>query len=81
MGYAEDMSQTPPTVTDEQVASLLDQLGPAALVELTSFIAFSNFTTRGNVALGLEGQGFAESCGLKPLAERPAAMAVVPSQA
>jgi alkylhydroperoxidase family enzyme len=70
LAYAEAVSQTPPTATDEQVASLLDQLGPAALVELTSFIGFSNFTTRGNVALGVEGQGFADSCGLKPLPPR-----------
>ncbi len=37
------MSQTPPTVTDELVDRLLAQLGPAAVVELTSFIAFANF--------------------------------------
>ena len=79
MGYAEAMSQTPPTVTDEQVAGLLAQLGPSALVELTSFIAFSNFTTRANVALGIESQGFAASCDLRPLAERPARPAVVAS--
>ena len=30
--YAEAMTNTPPTVTDEMVASLLVQLGPAALV-------------------------------------------------
>ncbi len=45
----------------------------------TSFIAFSNFTTRANVALGIESQGFAASCDLKPLAERPARPAVVAS--
>ena len=67
--YAEAMSQTPPTVTDELVAGLLAELGPAALVELTSVIAFANMTTRGNVALGIESDGFAAACGLKPLAE------------
>ena len=36
MEYAEAMSQTPPTVTDELSARLLDQLGAAALVELTA---------------------------------------------
>ena len=40
----------------------------AALVELTAVIAFANFTTRGNVALGIESDGFAAACGLKPLA-------------
>ena len=40
MGYAEAMTNTPPTVTDELSARLLDRLGPAAMVELTAFIAF-----------------------------------------
>lgn len=68
--YAEAMSQTPPTVTDELVDRLHTALGPAAVVELTSVIAFANMTTRGNVALGIESDGFAAACGLKPLAER-----------
>ncbi|WP_109509231.1 carboxymuconolactone decarboxylase family protein [Nocardioides speluncae] len=71
LDYAEAMSQTPPTVTDEQVASLLEQLGPDGLIELTSVIGFANLTTRSNVALGVESEGFAAACGLKPLAERP----------
>ena len=53
------------------VASLHDQLGAAAVVELTSVIGFANLTTRGNVALGIESEGFAAACDLKPLAERP----------
>jgi alkylhydroperoxidase family enzyme len=69
--YAEAISSTPPTVTDEMVASLHEQLGPAAVVELTSVIGFANLTTRGNVALGIESEGFAASCHLEPLAERP----------
>jgi alkylhydroperoxidase family enzyme len=68
MEYAEAMSQTPPTVTDELAARLLEQLGAAALVELTGVISFANLTTRGNVALGIESDGFAQACGLKPLA-------------
>ena len=68
MEYAEAMSQTPPTVTDELAARLLGALGPAALVELTSVVSFANLTTRGNVALGIESDGFAEACNLKPLA-------------
>ena len=68
MAYAEAMSQTPPTVTDELAARLLEQLGAAALVELTAVISFANLTTRGNVALGIESDGFAEACDLKPLA-------------
>jgi alkylhydroperoxidase family enzyme len=69
MEYAEAMTNTPPTVTDELSARLLDRLGSAALVELTVFIAFSNFSTRSNVALGIESQGFSSACEI-PLAER-----------
>jgi alkylhydroperoxidase family enzyme len=68
MAYAEAMSQTPPTVTDELAARLLEQLGAAALVELTAIVSFANLTTRGNVALGIESDGFAEACDLEPLA-------------
>jgi alkylhydroperoxidase family enzyme len=70
MAYAEAMSQTPPTVTDEQSARLLDQLGAAALVELTAWIALANQFARTNLALGIEAQGFAATCGLAPLPER-----------
>jgi alkylhydroperoxidase family enzyme len=68
MAYAEAMSQTPPTVTDEMSARLLEQLGAAALVELTAVIGFANLTTRANIAFGIESDGFAEACDLKPLA-------------
>lgn len=40
LSYAEAMTQTPPTVTNEMVADLLGQLGEAAVVELTAFIAW-----------------------------------------
>lgn len=69
--YAEAMSQTPPTVTDEMSARLLEQLGGAALIELTAFIALANVYTRMNTALGIEAEGMAASCGLEPLAARP----------
>ncbi|QBI21903.1 carboxymuconolactone decarboxylase family protein [Egibacter rhizosphaerae] len=68
MAYAEAMSQTPPTVTDDMSAQLLDQLGAPALVELTAFISLANQTARTNVALGIEAQGFSTSCGLPPMA-------------
>jgi len=70
MEYAEAMSTTPPTVTDELSARLLDQLGASALVELTAAIAMANLATRTNTALGIESQGFSASCGLPPLADR-----------
>ncbi len=73
MEYAEAMSQTQPTVTDELSARLLDKLGPAALVELTAFIALANLYARTNVALGVESQGFSAACELKPLALATAA--------
>lgn len=72
LAYAEAMTETEPTVTDEMVASLRSELGDAALVELTAVVAFANFTTRANVALGIESDGFAAACGLKPLAARSA---------
>jgi alkylhydroperoxidase family enzyme len=72
MAYAEAMSRTPPTVVDEMSARLLEQLGAAAMVELTAFIALANFYARSNVAFGIESEGFAAACGLQPLAERPA---------
>ncbi len=68
--YAEAMTTTPLTVTDELSARLLDRLGVAALVELTVFIAFSNLSTRSNVALGVTSQGFSAACEI-PLATRP----------
>ena len=67
--YAEAMSQTPPTVTDELSARLLDQLGAPALVELTSWVALANLYARTNTALGISAEGFAASCDLPPLAQ------------
>jgi alkylhydroperoxidase family enzyme len=70
MGYAEAMTHTPPTVTDELSARLLERLGPAAMVELTTVIAFANFSTRNNVALGIESEGYSAACAV-PLAAPP----------
>ncbi len=66
--YAEAMTLTPPTVTDEQSARLLEALGPAALVELTAYIAVANLMARSNTAFGIESQGFSAACDLAPLA-------------
>lgn len=70
MEYAEAMSQTPPTVTDELSSRLLEQLGASVMVELTAFVALTNQVTRTNVALGIEAQGFSAACGLAPLAQQ-----------
>lgn len=72
LDYAEAMSRTPPTVTDEQVARLLGRFGEPALVELTAYVSLANFYARTNVALGVESDGFAAACGLPPMAARSA---------
>lgn len=69
MEYAEAMSQTPPTVTDELFARLLEQLGASAMVELTAWVALANQFARTNFALGIEAQGLSAACGLAPLAQ------------
>jgi AhpD family alkylhydroperoxidase len=65
--YAEAMSTTPLTVTDAMVARLVDQLGPAAVVELTQMVALENMRSRFNSAAGLQSQGYSDVCEL-PLA-------------
>lgn len=65
LGFAEAMTATPPTVTDEQFASLLEQLGEPAMVELTTQIALANLYTRSNVTMGIESQGFSSVCEFK----------------
>ncbi|WP_194410562.1 carboxymuconolactone decarboxylase family protein [Microbacterium cremeum] len=70
MAYAEAMSQTPPAVTDEMSAQLLDELGAPALVELTARVAIMNTASRMNIALGIHSEEYAAACGLPPLAER-----------
>ncbi len=65
--YAEAMTSTPPTVSDELSKRLLEQLGAAALVELTVFIGFANMATRCNTAHGITSQGFSDACEI-PLA-------------
>ncbi|ACQ78549.1 Carboxymuconolactone decarboxylase [Beutenbergia cavernae DSM 12333] len=72
MEYAEAMCQIPVAVTDEMSAALLDDLGPAGLIELTTKVGLMNATARSNIALGIRSQEFAASCGLPPLASRPA---------
>ncbi|MFG2873767.1 carboxymuconolactone decarboxylase family protein [Streptomyces sp. NPDC048337] len=68
--YAEAMTNTPPTVTDELYAGLLDRMGAAAMVELTAYVAFVNMATRNNTANGVTSQGFSDACET-PLAARP----------
>jgi alkylhydroperoxidase family enzyme len=68
MEYAEAMSVTPPRVTDDLFARLLEQLGAPAMVELTAWVAFANMSARSNIAMGISSQGFSKDCPL-PLAQ------------
>jgi alkylhydroperoxidase family enzyme len=77
LGYAEAMTSTPTTVTDELHARLLGQLGPAAMVELTVFIGFANLASRVNTAHGITSQGYADVCEI-PLAQRSGKSVVAP---
>jgi hypothetical protein len=74
--YAEAMSQTPPAVTDEMSAALLEELGPAGLLELTARVVTMNLTARANVAPGIRSQELSAACGLPPLATPSARMAL-----
>lgn len=71
MEYAEAMTQTPPQVTDELSARLLEQLGAPALVELTAVVAFANLTARSNTAMGITSQGFSSACEIPLAAPEP----------
>ncbi|MCF6523346.1 carboxymuconolactone decarboxylase family protein [Streptomyces sp. JJ36] len=62
MEFAEVMTETPPEVTDELVAELVDRLGERAFVELMAMVAVENHRSRINAALGLTGQGFSDRC-------------------
>jgi AhpD family alkylhydroperoxidase len=64
--YAQAMTATPPTVTDEMVEGLRAELTDAQLVELTATIAAENLYSRTNSALGLTSQGFKSQCDLAP---------------
>jgi len=68
MEYAEAMTATPPTVDDWMVEKLTDQLGVAAVVELTYMVALENERSRFNSAMGLATQGYSDRCELAPLA-------------
>jgi len=62
--YAEAMTDTPPSVTDEMVARLSTHLSEAQLVELTAIVAVENLRSRINSALGLTAQGLRDRCEL-----------------
>ncbi len=72
LAYAEAVTATPPTVTDEMVAGLRRGMDDAALVELTMMVAVENIRSRFNSAMGLTSQGFKDRC---ELADAPAGRA------
>jgi alkylhydroperoxidase family enzyme len=60
--FAEAMTTTPPSVTDELVERLRAHLSQAQLVELTAMVAVENLRSRMNAALGITSQGFKDRC-------------------
>ncbi|MDR7085464.1 alkylhydroperoxidase family enzyme [Aeromicrobium panaciterrae] len=56
--YSDAITATPTTVTDEQVASLVEKYGNAGVLELTYQISHENQRARMNHALGITDQGF-----------------------
>jgi AhpD family alkylhydroperoxidase len=62
LAYADAMTATPVTVTDDQVEQLQRLLGADGVVELTYLIALENLRARSNSALGIVDQGFSASC-------------------
>ncbi|MEU6564728.1 carboxymuconolactone decarboxylase family protein [Nocardia nova] len=63
IAYADAMTATPTTVTDEQIADLRTRFGTDGVVELTYQIALENSRARTYSALGITAQGFStDSC-------------------
>ncbi|MPY79820.1 MAG: carboxymuconolactone decarboxylase family protein [Actinophytocola sp.] len=64
IAYADAMTTTPISVTDEQVAELEAEFGRDGVVELTYHIGLENMRGRVNSALGVAEQGFTsgEAC-------------------
>jgi AhpD family alkylhydroperoxidase len=58
IAYADAMTTTPVSVTDEQTAVLEREFGRKGVVELTYLIALENQRGRMNSALGITDQGF-----------------------
>ncbi|MCX5045686.1 carboxymuconolactone decarboxylase family protein [Aldersonia sp. NBC_00410] len=76
IAYADAVTATPPTVTDEQVTDLEQRFGRAGVVELSYQIGLENMRARMYSALGITEQGFGsgETCRV-PWADEPTATA------
>lgn len=64
LAYAEAVTDTPPSVTDELAAAVRERFGEAGFVELTAMVALENVRSRLNAAFGLTSQGFKDRCEL-----------------
>jgi AhpD family alkylhydroperoxidase len=58
IAYADAMTTSPVTATDDQVAELQDVFGVKGVIELTYQIGLENMRARTNSALGIVDQGF-----------------------
>ncbi|WP_158892528.1 carboxymuconolactone decarboxylase family protein [Amycolatopsis anabasis] len=58
LAYADAMTTTPVSVTDEQVAELEAEFGRKGVLELTYLVALENLRGRMNSALDITDQGF-----------------------
>jgi alkylhydroperoxidase family enzyme len=76
--YADALTQTPTTVTDQQVAALVKTYGNKGVLELTYQISVENQRARMNHALGITDQGFGtgDSCRVPWVTNEPASQAV-----
>ncbi|MBL1078559.1 carboxymuconolactone decarboxylase family protein [Nocardia sp. 2] len=60
IAYADAVTATPPTVTDEQVTDLKKRFGTQGVMELTYQVALENSRARSYAALGITDQGFSQ---------------------
>ncbi len=58
--YAEEMCQTPVSISDELFARLAEQFTEEQIIELTTAIAIENFRARFNTAMDITPAGFTE---------------------
>ncbi len=66
MELGEAMSVTPPAVTDDLVARLIERVGEVAFVELMTVVATENARARMNLTMGIPSQGYSQACAVPP---------------
>ncbi|MET7639017.1 carboxymuconolactone decarboxylase family protein [Streptomyces sp. NPDC005438] len=67
MAYAEAMTDTEPTVTEEDARWLVEHLGEKAFEELVVIVGVENLRSRVNLGNGLVSEGFSDQCEVRPL--------------